>query len=109
MKNRKKKIRQYLKGRITSGVCKSCEGDCLVLVNDLCLSCIRAILLYLRRQFGGALRRGLRAGKRKRVKELPHPRFSKQELEEMALNSEVRQLGRSRRPVSKSGFAWIDT
>jgi hypothetical protein len=46
------KIRKYLKGKISSDVCECCGKERLIVIDGVCIWCLRLITEYLRSQFG---------------------------------------------------------
>ena len=125
-KKRRIQVRRYLKGKISSDTCVCCNKDCLVVVDGLCLKCMKAIISFLKAQFssrdaGVDVEDDFPVRIRGKIRPT---RFSKQELREMGHGSilvkkrkhprreveedeDLEDIPRRRAP--KSGFAWTDT
>ena len=108
------KVRRYLKGKIASDSCRCCSRDCLVVIDGVCLRCMKLIILYLKNQFapGSSKNNG-----RFRIRERPSVKFSpvtftKEELREMKSGAKPilkKEVERSPSNLPQRGFAWIDT
>ena len=98
-------IRKYLKGKISSDACECCGKERLIVIDGVCIWCLKLIISYLQNQFGERTTVIQHQPKLRPIPTVRVPgrvvRMTPEEVEEMSSGAH--------KVKPKQGFEWIDT